>query len=98
MVVPPSHSPSLPWAMAHPLEAAFGRLLFCRLGSLEEVLLAAGVVAAAPVGPAVRGALARDHLDDAGGAGGRAEIALRRELEERERLFRRQGADPGDQL
>src|SRR5688572_12136120 len=68
------------------------------LGSFGEGVLAGRIVAAAPVGPAARGALARDHLDGAGRAGGGAEIALRRELEERERLFRQQRGDPGDQL
>ena len=67
-----------------------------RLDRFEESLLAGGVVAAAPVAPALSGAPARDHLDGAGRAGGRHEVALGREPVERARLFRHQRGDlPG---
>src|SRR2546425_1856347 len=66
-------------------QARLGR----RAGSAGESLLAGRVVAAAPELPALLGALARCHLDRAAGAGRGEEVALRGELEERERLFRR---------
>src|SRR2546425_10155692 len=59
-------------------------------GGAGEGLLAARVVGAAPEHAAFAGALARGHLDGAARAGRREEVAFGGELEERERLLRRQ--------
>src|SRR5688572_1162619 len=94
----PSHSPSLPWVMAQLQRPPPGGFFFSFLNGVEEGLLAARIVAAAPERPAVRGALARDHLHRARRAGGGLEVALRRHLEKVERFFRLERADLAEEL
>src|SRR5436853_7734797 len=68
-----------------------------RDGRAGEGELAARVVAAAPVHPAVAGALAGRHLDEAARAGRGEEVALGDELEEREPFLRRQVGELGEE-
>src|SRR5437868_13664725 len=68
-----------------------------RDGRAGEGELAARVIAAAPEHPAVAGALACRHLDEAARAGRGEEVALRDELEEGEPFLRRQGSELGEE-